>query len=324
MADARVAVLISGSGTNMAALLYASRQPGSGFEVILVASNDPAAPGLALAAAEGVPTCAISHRGMDRAAHDAAMHAALVAAGAELVALAGYMRILTAQFVADWEGRMLNIHPSLLPAYPGLNTHQRALDAGDAVAGCTVHLVTADLDAGPVLGQSRVAIVPGDTAASLASRVLIAEHQLYARTLSAWASRAANPEWLLSEVRRRALALAQTSERTSHGAVGWRVGGETSGKFFAYFARADHGQARVALLVKASGADEQAALTEQDPMRYFLPRFYAPSGWIGIRLDPDEAGEPVDWAAIEAWLARSWRSLAPKRLSRLADIADQF
>ena len=182
---AKVAVLISGSGTNMAALLYASRAADCPYEIVLVASNNPAAGGLALAAAEGVPTFALRHKGMTRADHDAAMDAAIRASGAEYVALAGYMRILTPEFVARWEGRMVNIHPSLLPKYTGLHTHDRALAAGDSHGGCSVHLVTAELDDGPLLGQTPVAILPGDTADSLAARVLIAEHQLYSRCLSA-------------------------------------------------------------------------------------------------------------------------------------------
>ena len=185
---ARVAVLISGSGTNMAALLYASRQPDAPYEVVLVASNDPAAGGLKLAAAEGVATFALSHKGMKRADHDAAMDAAIRTSGADYVALAGYMRILTPDFVAGWAGRMVNIHPSLLPKYTGLHTHDRALEAGDSHGGCTVHLVTADLDEGPILGQTPVAIIPGDTADTLAGRVLIAEHQLYSRCLGALVS----------------------------------------------------------------------------------------------------------------------------------------
>lgn len=181
---ARVGVLISGSGTNMAALLYASRAEDCPFEIVLVASNNPAAAGLALAKAEGVPTFALAHKGMERADHDSAMDQALRAHDVEYVALAGYMRILTGAFVARWEGRMLNIHPSLLPLYPGLHTHERALEAGDSHGGVTVHLVTAELDDGPILGQTRVAIMPGDTPETLAARVLIAEHQLYPRCLA--------------------------------------------------------------------------------------------------------------------------------------------
>lgn len=192
-ARTRVAVFISGSGTNMAALLYASRMPGSCYEIVLVASNDPAAAGLALAQAEGVPVFAQGHRGMDRAAHDAAMSAAAQARGAEMIALAGYMRILGEGIVREWAGRMVNIHPSLLPEYKGLHTHERALAAGDSHAGCSVHLVTPELDDGEILGQARVAILPGDTPATLAARVLIAEHQLYPRVLSQWVARMREP-----------------------------------------------------------------------------------------------------------------------------------
>ena len=183
---ARIAVLISGRGSNMAALLYASRLPGASYEIVLVASNDPHAGGLALAAAEGVATFAHDHRGLKRAAFDDILDAAIREAGATHVALAGYMRLLSTPFVERWAGRMINIHPSLLPAYKGLDTHARALAAGDTHAGCSVHLVTPALDDGPVLAQAKVAILPHDTPDTLAARVLIAEHQLYARTLSAW------------------------------------------------------------------------------------------------------------------------------------------
>jgi len=187
----KVAVFISGSGTNMAALLYASRAADCPFEIALVLSNNAQAGGLRLAEAEGVPTFCLPHKGIPRADHDAAMEAEVIRAGAQYIALAGYMRILSPAFVARWAGRMVNIHPSLLPKYTGLHTHERALAAGDSFAGCTVHLVTADLDEGPMLGQTTVAILPGDTADSLAARVLIAEHQLYARCLAALVSRAA-------------------------------------------------------------------------------------------------------------------------------------
>ena len=186
---AKVAVLMSGTGTNMAALLYASRAADCPYELVLVAANDRAAKGLGLAEAEGIPTFALSHKGMTRAEHDRAMDAAIRSRGAQYVALAGYMRILTPEFVSGWAGRMVNIHPSLLPKYPGLQTHQRALDAGDSHGGCTVHLVTTELDEGPILGQTPVAILPGDTAESLAARVLIAEHQLYPRCLAALVTR---------------------------------------------------------------------------------------------------------------------------------------
>lgn len=181
---AKVAVFVSGTGTNMAALLYASRAADCPFEIVMVLSNNPDAKGLVLAQAEGIATFALPHKGMPRADHDAAMEAEALKAGAQYIALAGYMRILSEGFVERWAGRMLNIHPSLLPKYPGLHTHERALEAGDSHGGCTVHLVTAELDCGPPLGQTAVAILPGDTADTLAARVLIAEHQLYPRILA--------------------------------------------------------------------------------------------------------------------------------------------
>lgn len=168
----------------MAALLYASRAADCPYEIVLVASNNPDAGGLKLAEAEGVPTFILPHKGMDRAEHDLAMDAAIRESGAQYVALAGYMRILTPEFVGRWDGRMLNIHPSLLPKYKGLHTHEQAIANGDTHAGCSVHLVTAELDGGPILGQTPVAILPGDTPETLAARVLIAEHQLYSRVLA--------------------------------------------------------------------------------------------------------------------------------------------
>lgn len=174
----------------MAALLYASRQTSSLYEIVLVASNDPAAGVIALAEAEGIATFAQSHRGMARADHDAAMDAAIRKSGASHIALAGYMRILGDIFVQEWSGRILNIHPSLLPKYRGLDTHRRALEAGDRHAGASVHLVTRELDAGEVLGQAKVAILPQDDAATLAERVKLAEHQLYPRVLNDYVGRA--------------------------------------------------------------------------------------------------------------------------------------
>ncbi len=316
----KIAILISGAGTNMAALLYASRMADAPFEVVLVASNDAEAPGLALAALEGVPTFALSHKGMTRAAHDAAMEAAVQDAGAEYIVLAGYMRILSDGFVARWEGRMLNIHPSLLPKYKGLDTFARAIEAGDSHAGASVHLVTLELDAGEVLAQARVAIAPDDTPESLAARVRFAEHQLYPRAVADYVSRWRNPAWLLEQVRTRALALPETCEQDSFGSAGFRVGEGKSGKYFAYFSDRPHGHERIALLVKTSGMDELTGLVEDQPETYFKPAFYGASGWVGIVLDrPD-----LDWRDVEAWLGRSWRSVAPKRLTRLMDIADEF
>lgn len=183
----RVAVLISGTGSNMAALLYASRLPDCPYRIVLVASDRADAPGLALADAEGVPTAAVPRPGRSQAEQEAAMEAVLQDSEVELVALAGYMRVLSPGFVARWKGRLLNIHPSLLPKYKGLDTHARALAAGDSHAGCSVHRVTAELDAGEVLGRIEVAVQPDDTPATLGGRVLIAEHQLYARALAEFA-----------------------------------------------------------------------------------------------------------------------------------------
>lgn len=182
----RVAVLISGAGSNMAALIDAGQAPDAAFEVVLVLSNTPDAGGLAVAAAKGVPTESVDHRpfGKDREAHERAIDAVLTDHGVEVVALAGYMRLLTPWLVGRWNGRMLNIHPSLLPKYPGLDTHARAIAAGDAEAGCTVHLVTEGVDEGPVLAQSSVPVSPDDTPATLAQRVLVAEHALYPAVLA--------------------------------------------------------------------------------------------------------------------------------------------
>ena len=185
----RVAILISGSGSNMVALVDAMQSGRIDAEPVLVLSNIPDAGGLAKAQALGVPTAVVDHRNFkgDREKFDAALHAALLEASPDIVCLAGFMRILTPGFIAKWEGRMLNIHPSLLPKYRGLHTHQRAIEAGDKVAGCSVHLVTAELDAGPVLGQEQVQIRENDTAETLAARVLEQEHRLYPRILAEFA-----------------------------------------------------------------------------------------------------------------------------------------
>lgn len=182
----KVAVLISGRGSNMEALVGAARDPACPFEIVLVLSNKPEAGGLVIAAEAGIEALAVDQKpfGQDREAHERAIDAALRERGVQVVALAGYMRILTPFLVNAWEGRMLNIHPSLLPAYPGLDTHGRALVAGEVEAGCTVHLVTAGVDEGPVLGQTRVPILPGDTEHMLSDRVLEQEHKLYAATLA--------------------------------------------------------------------------------------------------------------------------------------------
>ena len=176
----RVGVLISGRGSNMVALSeYKRCDPGRAYDIALVASNVPEARGLVAAKRLGIPTWALSHQGMERAAYDAEVDAVLRAHGVEMIALAGYMRLLSSDFVARWPDRILNVHPSLLPLYKGLGTHRRAILAGDEYAGCSVHVVTADLDSGPVVAQSKVRIRARDDADSLAARVLEAEHALY-------------------------------------------------------------------------------------------------------------------------------------------------
>lgn len=182
----KVAVLISGRGSNMEALVRAAQAPGCPFEIALVLANKPDAKGLGIAAAAGVEALCVDQKpfGKDREAHERAIDAALRARGIQVVALAGYMRILTPFLVDAWEGRMLNIHPSLLPAYPGLDTHARAIAAGEVEAGCTVHLVTAGVDEGPILGQAHVPILPDDDEHTLAARVLEQEHRLYGETLA--------------------------------------------------------------------------------------------------------------------------------------------
>ena len=181
MTTRRTAILISGSGSNMLALLEAARNPSYPARPCLVLSSTPEAAGLARAAVLGVPVAAVDHRpfAKDRAAFEQALDAVLLAHGTEFIALAGFMRVLTGGFVGRWQGRMVNIHPSLLPLYRGLDTHARALAAGDTEHGCTVHWVVPELDAGEIIEQVRVPILPGDDAAMLAARVLAAEHALY-------------------------------------------------------------------------------------------------------------------------------------------------
>lgn len=185
-AAAKVAVLISGRGSNMQAL---AAHQGEDYEIVVVASDRPGAPGLGWAITHGLPTFALSPKEVGKQAYEAALDAALRAAGAEWIALAGYMRLLSDGFVDRWRDRIVNIHPSLLPKYKGLDTHARAIAAGDAVAGCSVHVVTEELDAGEVLGRAEVPILPGDTADTLAERVLAEEHRLYPAVLKEFVRR---------------------------------------------------------------------------------------------------------------------------------------
>jgi formyltetrahydrofolate-dependent phosphoribosylglycinamide formyltransferase len=182
----RVAVLISGRGSNLQALMDAQQDA---YEIVLVVSNVPNAPGLARARAAGVEAIALDHRpyGKNREAFERDLDALLVQRNIEIVALAGFMRVLTPFFVRAWKNRIVNIHPSLLPKYPGINTHARAIEAGDSEHGCTVHIVVDEVDSGEILGQARMPILPGDTPETLAQRLLALEHELYPRRLAEFA-----------------------------------------------------------------------------------------------------------------------------------------
>ncbi len=176
----KVGILLSGRGSNMMALVESA----SSYQVALIASDKPEAAGIAWARERGLETFTQLPKGIPKSEYEAAIDAALRKADVEVIALAGYMRLLSDDFVAKWRGKIINIHPSLLPKYKGLNTHARAIEAGDEVAGCSVHLVTEELDGGEVLGQSSVPILPDDTPETLAGRVLSAEHRLYPRVLA--------------------------------------------------------------------------------------------------------------------------------------------
>ena len=181
----RVAILISGRGSNMRALV----EQAEGYDVALVASNKPDAAGLSWASERGLGTWSLESKGVAKEAYDRQLSTALQEHGIGTIALAGFMRILSPWFVTEWSGRIVNIHPSLLPKYRGLDTHARAIEAGDRVAGCSVHIVTEELDAGEVLGQAEVPIALDDTPTSLEERVLAAEHALYPRILSEFVKR---------------------------------------------------------------------------------------------------------------------------------------
>jgi phosphoribosylglycinamide formyltransferase 1 len=305
---ARVAILISGRGSNMAALIYASRADDCAYEVALVAADRPDAPGLGLAEAEGVPVERLDAK--DSPTFWTDLQAALEQAGTELIALAGFMRIIPADFLARWEGRILNIHPSLLPKYKGLGTHEACLAAGDNKSGATVHLVTPQLDSGEILGQVEVAVLSSDTADTLADRILIAEHQLYPRILSEYAARPYDAGWIEAKVDELARQLPEVGRKTSHG----------SPKLFAIIADHHHGEEAIGLLIKASGPDEMTGLIEAQPNIYYWPKYYGASGWLAVKLNRRD----VDWDQVADWLERSWRACAPPRLTKLMRAADEF
>jgi len=315
----RVAVLISGRGSNMAALIYAARADDCPYDVVLVASDKQAAPGLEVAKAEGVAVEALDAKALGSAYWDT-LHQTLEHAAIDLIALAGFLRIIPDDFLAKWAGRMVNIHPSLLPKYKGLRSHEACLAAGDKVSGATVHLVTPELDSGDILGQVEVAVLPGDTPGTLAERVLIAEHQLYPRVVSQFLGRTRDFDWITDKVGELALALPETSFQTSHGSPGWKVGSKSSGKFFAIMWNRHHGEEAIGVLVKCSGQDEMAQLIEAEPNLYFRPAYYGPSDWIGVKLDRPR----VDWDHVANWLQRSWQAMAPPRLTKLLRVAEEF
>ena len=189
MQKRRVGILISGRGSNMQALVQAMRRPGFPAEPVIVVSNRSEAEGLAWAKAQGVATHAVDHKlYANRMAFEARLHQTLLDANVDLICNAGFMRMLTGGFVDRWKDRQLNIHPSLLPAFPGLDTHQRVLDHGPVITGCTVHFVRTEMDSGPIIAQAAVPVVPGDSAETLAARVLEAEHRLYPHALHLVAS----------------------------------------------------------------------------------------------------------------------------------------
>ncbi|TKD51182.1 phosphoribosylglycinamide formyltransferase [Sphingomonas baiyangensis] len=188
MVKRRVGVMISGRGSNLKALHAASQAEDSPYSIVMVVSDNAAAPGLDWATENGIPTFATSADD-GREGFEHRIHAALEGMKVEAIALAGFMRILSPEFVARWQGRIVNIHPSLLPKYPGLDTHARAIAAGDEVAGATVHVVTDKVDDGPIIGTAEVPVEAGDTPETLAARVLEAEHELYPQALAHWLTR---------------------------------------------------------------------------------------------------------------------------------------
>ena len=313
----KVAILISGRGSNMAALIYAARAAECPYEVALVTSDRSDAPGLDLAAAEGIP---VERLAWDKNTFFQTLDALLADRAVDVIALAGFMRIIPDDFIARWQGRMVNIHPSLLPRHKGLKPHDAVLAAGETTTGATVHLVTAEVDSGEILGQVEVAVLPGDTAQTLATRVLIAEHQLYPRILADFVSLPMNAEWIERQVDQLARQLPEVDRKTSHGSPGWSVGTTKSAKLFAIIADHHHGEEAIGLLVKSSGPDEMNGLIEAQPEIYYWPKYYGASGWLAIKLNRRD----VDWGHVAEWLERSWRTSAPPRLTKLLRAADEF
>ena len=304
----------------MAALIYAARAADCAYQVVLVTGDTPDAPGFDVAEAEGVAVVRLPRpTPTDKSQFFEALNTTLEKAEVDLIALAGFMRILPANFVDRWHGQVLNIHPSLLPKYKGLGTHEAVLEAGDASTGVTVHLVTNELDSGEILGQVEIAVLPGDDSRTLAARVLIAEHQLYPRVLSEYAARPFNSAWIEAQVDALAQQLPEVGRKTSHGSPGWSVGGD-KGKLFAIIADHHHGEEAVGLLIKASGPDEMTGLIEAQPQIYYWPKYYGANGWLGVKLNRRD----VDWDQVRDWLERSWRACAPPRLTKLMRAADQF
>ncbi len=207
----RTSILISGRGSNMMALVEAARSPLYPAEIVCVISNRPDAAGLQWAAKHGIPAIGLDHKQFaTRSAFEAKLHTTLLEYGTELICCAGFMRMLTGGFIDRWRDRLLNIHPSLLPAFPGLDTHERAIEAGVRIAGCTVHFMRLEMDSGPIVGQAAVPVLSGDTADDLAARVLAAEHHLYPAALAAVASgraRVSNEKIFLDEDINQSLAL---------------------------------------------------------------------------------------------------------------------
>ncbi|MEQ1717027.1 MAG: phosphoribosylglycinamide formyltransferase [Hyphomicrobium sp.] len=191
----RTSILISGRGSNMMSLVEASRQPGYPAEIVAVVSNRPDAEGLKWAAKQGIPAIGLDHKQFaTRNAFEAKLHTTLMEHGTELICCAGFMRMLTGGFIDRWRDRQLNIHPSLLPSFAGLDTHERAIDQGVRIAGCTVHFMRLEMDSGPIVGQAAVPVLSGDTGEDLAARVLAAEHKLYPWALALVASGRATVE----------------------------------------------------------------------------------------------------------------------------------